>query len=205
MTYAYPLSLPAWPPPRRVAMSPYSAVAVVRSPFSLAGQAQDWGGKIWQADVDLPPMQVAEAAAWRAFKLKLNGRAGTFLMGDPAYAGPRGTMAGTPVVDGAGQSGQSLAIRGLTPSATSVLLAGDYLQLGTGATSRLHMNLTDADADGAGEAELDLWPDLRESPADGAAIVTAEPVGVWRMADAAMAWDAEPLVWGFSFSCVEDL
>lgn len=200
----YPLSLPAGCPVA-VRFGGTAVVAVAQSPFTLASQVQAWPGQMWVAEVDLPRMRRADAEAWCAFRLDLNGREGTFLLPPPLAGTPRGTPAGVPVVDGAGQSGRALATRGWTPSAPFVLRRGDYLQLGAGATARLYKVLADVSADAAGEAALTIWPALRSSPADGAAIVTSNPAGVFRMATNEMVWDIDRILYGHSFSCHEAL
>jgi hypothetical protein len=68
-----------------------NAVTVERSPFTYASQAQASAGQMWQADVTLPPMTRADAEQWVAWLVSLRGSFGTFLMGDPIGASPRGT------------------------------------------------------------------------------------------------------------------
>ena len=203
MAITYPLSLPASPGPARVTMRATNVVAVAASPFTGQQQTQRHPGAWWSADVELPPlMGEAEAETWISFLLSLRGRHGTFLMGDPARATPRGVATGTPVIDGADQTGEALATRGWTPDTTGILRAGDYIQIG----QRLHKVLTDTDSDASGAATLDIWPRLRESPADGALIITANPVGTFRLSsnDTSWIWEA-PKRAGVSFGVVEAL
>lgn len=204
MTISYPLSLPSGCPVN-VRFGGAAAVAVARSPFTFSEQAQVWPGQIWYAEIDLPRMKRPAAEAWCCFKMALNGREGTFLMAPPLAGLPRGTPAGTPVVDGASQMGRTLATKGWTPNVANVLLAGDYLQLGTGSGTHLHKVLADVSADSSGEATLDLWPALRASPANEAAIVVSAPKGLWRMADNDMSWNIERVLYGITFRCAEAL
>jgi D-serine deaminase-like pyridoxal phosphate-dependent protein len=83
-------------------------------------------------------------------------------------------------VYGADQTGNDLNVTGYAPFATNVLHAGDYLQLSSGATTRLHMVLDDADANSSGDAVLTIWPTLRESPSDGAAVIVTGAKGLFR-------------------------
>lgn len=196
MAITYPLtSLPAAWRVARLRWTGRSNVAVPRSVFSFAAQAQDWGGQMWLADVDFPPLGRAEAQGLVAWIRSLNGAYGTFLMGDPSRAAPLGSAAatpGTPVVDGAGQTGQDLAIRGAPASATGYLLAGDLVQIDTGADARLHEVLADVDTDGSGDATLTLWPSLRVSPADGTALAVTACVGVFRAVNNDIFTDVAP-------------
>lgn len=206
MPIIFPLPLPAAPAVRRVTFGGRSVVGVSQSPFTLSAQVFPWAGQAWRAGVSLPVMQRNEAAPWQAFFLSLNGREGTFLMGDPFAATARGVATGTPLVAGASQAGNSLDTDGWTNSITGILLAGDYFQLGAGSTARLHLVLTDADSDGGGAATLDIWPSLRSSPGDDDPLVIASPVGQWRMVSNDPGWDTdEALLYGFDFVAEEAL
>lgn len=200
MSITYPLDLPN-NKIARITISSASAVAISRSPFSYKTQTQAFSGQMWFSEVTLPPMVRADADLWIAFLLKLNGVQGTMLLGDRSKASPKGTPLGTPVVSGSGQSGQSLVTTGWTPSATNVLKAGDYFQIG----SRLYMNLNDASANGSGNATLDIFPRLRESPSSGATIITSNCVGLFRLASSsAQMYSVDAAsIHGMSFSAEE--
>ena len=81
---------------------------------------------------------------------------------------------GTPVVDRAGQSGNTLHTRGWVASVT-VLKAGDYLSYDTTRGRTLHMVVDDAVSDGAGDCDITIEPPIRTAPADGAAIEIDSP------------------------------
>lgn len=102
------------------------------------------------------------------------------------------TIAGTPVVSGAGQTGEALDTSGWTASQNGVLKAGDLIQLGSGGSTRLHRVLADVDSDASGLATIDIWPRLRASPADGSTVVTANAAGLWRLSDDAASIMLEP-------------
>ena len=137
----------------------------------------------FEAEIELPPMTRDEAELWDAFFLKLNGMKGTFLFGDPAGATPRGSASstpGTPVVMGVSQTGNELTIDGLPLSVNGYLKAGDYIQLGSSSTSKLHKVLDDVNTNGSGEATLTIWPNLRASPADNDPVVVSNAQGPFR-------------------------
>lgn len=129
------------------------------------------------AEVTLPVMERADAEEWISFLLKLNGQQGTFLLGDSAAKTARGIATGTPLVNGASQTGQSLVTDGWTAGVTGILKAGDYIQLG----QRLYKVLNDANSDGSGNATLDIWPRLRESPANNSSIIVSDCLGLFRL------------------------
>lgn len=90
MAISYPLALPSHTGLRAIELRATNAVAYSRSPFTFAGQAFAYPGQMWQADVTLPPMKRADAEQWVAWLVSLRGQLGTFLMGDPIGASPRG-------------------------------------------------------------------------------------------------------------------
>jgi len=59
-----------------------------------------------------------------------------------------------------------------------MLMTGDYLQIGY----RLYRVLQNVYADAFGNASISLWPNLRDQPADGTAIVTRNCKGLFRLA-----------------------
>lgn len=349
MPITYPLDFPDAHGVASVRITQRAVVAVSMSPFTGSQQAQRHAGQWFEAEVSLPAMYRDAAATWHAFFLALNGREGTFLMGDPSYLRPRGSITSCSVngsnlvrqrflairdidtsnpdlqVNGGFESGDidwlketnwsissaplearsgtwcaqrtgnpvGTALRGaqvpcspgqhfvaqayirrdgssgagyvrltvrdavgafttiasgnsvasatyglstviatiptdavtvraeLVATNTSgtiygddvilrvrpTLLPGDYLQLGSGASSRLHKVITPAVADGNGEAVLDIWPALRASYADGAAVTLDSPRGVWRLASNEMPYEYVPgrIFPAMTFACTEAL
>jgi hypothetical protein len=191
MTITYPLAFPTHTDAAALRITRRSVVAVAVSPFTGKQQTQAHQGQWFEAEISLPPMYRADAAPWIAFLMKLNGMEGTFLAGDPSYRASRGTIAGTVLVNGAHSArAKTLALKGMTAGTT--LLAGDYIQLGSSSASRLHAVLSDVTADGSGNATLDIWPALRTSYSDSAAVTYNSPVGLWRLATNEMPNDFSP-------------
>lgn len=202
-----PLSLPPNVGIASIEIRADVAAPFTRSPFTGRQQVGAITGRRWRATVSLPPLNRADAAPWTAFLTALNGPAGTFLLGDPRGACARGTVkdfVGTLTVNGADQTGQALQIAGGPTSESGFFLAGDYIQLGSGATATLYKVLQDAATDGSGAAELTLWPGIRTAPANGSTVVTANPVGRFRLPNAEQGWNiANNLRYGVSFEAVE--
>lgn len=190
-----------------VVMTLTSVSSVTESPFTLEQQAFKWPGQRWSASVDIPPTRNrAIASDWMSFFARLEGRYGNFLMGDPSAKAPRGVATGTPIVSGASQIGNTLNTSGWSNNITGILLKGDFIQIGTGANSRLHMIVEDANSNGSGQAALVIQPALRGSPANGTPINVSNPVGVFRMAQDAFSYSVAPgKIWRFSFEAVEVL
>jgi hypothetical protein len=200
----YPISFLSHTGVRSVELRAVNAVIYEMSPFTFAGQAQASSGQMWQADVTLPPMKREDAEKWIAWLVSLRGQFGTFNMGDPSAATPRGVATGTPRVNGASQTGEDLNIDGCTANVTGWLKAGDYIQLGSGATATLHKVLADVNTNASGEATLSLWPHIRSAPADNATVVVSDTVGRFRLASNESSWSVnEATIYGISFSARE--
>ena len=200
MPITYPLSIPTTGI-RSISLRARNVVGASISPFTGQQQLVRHQGAWWEADVSLPPMKRPDAEEWIGMLTSLRGRWGTFLIGDPAGAAPRGTWAGTPLVSGAGQTGETLAVDGFSGGATAK--RGDYVQIGTGGSARLYKVLADATAAG-GAMTLDIWPRLRESPADNAVVVTTSTVGLFRLASNDTEWSVdEASIYGLTFAAVE--
>ena len=160
MSTSFPISLPSTGT-RSITIRQQSVVAVGVSPYTLERQVQRHQGQIWALDVEYAPLARAEAEALVAALCSLNGREGTFLFGDSANKTPRGTGAGTPLVNGASQTGEDLSTDGWTASVSGILKAGDWIGLGSGSTSRLYKVLADATSNASGAATLTLPVDGR--------------------------------------------
>jgi len=204
MAVTFPLAIPTSKGLAKIRLTANNVVGISQSPFTAKQQVYKYTGQFWEADISLPPMKRADAEYWISFLLKLNGSYGTFLLGDPNGATARGVATGTPLVNGASQTGSDLITDGWTPNTTGILKAGDYIQLGGGASALLHKVLDDVNSDGSGNATLTLWPDLRTAPSDNAAIVVSAPKGVFRLTANQQAWDInEATFYGITFGARE--
>lgn len=170
-----------------------TASGAQRSPFTLRTQVYLSPGKMWFGTVTFKKVTFAQAASIRAFLADLQGQYGTFLYGDPDYLarGASGIYSGTPVVNGAGQTGNTLNIDGATNSITGWAKAGDYFQIGSGTSARLYMITQDANSNGSGEVVLTFQPALRSSPSDGATITFTGAKGLMRLAENTSSWDSD--------------
>lgn len=204
MALSYPLAMPGSPKPERATMMMPNRVQVTRPPFGITERLNDLEAGWWEVALSYPPMKRATAAAWVRWLVGMRGRRGTTEWGPEWATSPRGSVAGTPVVDGGSQTGTTLATRGWDASETGVLLGGDYIQLTDGSgNKRLHMVTQDADSDGSGEASVEIWPALRFSPSDGDSIVTSSPQGTFRLQDNPSFDVGRAALYGLGFNLVE--
>lgn len=209
MALSYPLNTPTNIGIANITLMAENAVAISQSPFTFQQQIVAHAGQRWAASISLPPMKRQDAETWVAFLLSMKGQVGTFLLGDPNCQTPQGsasTSAGTPLVSGSGQTGDSLVVDGLPISATGYLKAGDYIQLGSGSTASLHKVLLDVNTDVTGQAVLEIWPSLRSSPVDNAPVVVANTKGRFRLKENMTQWSINEISsYGITFDCVEAL
>lgn len=206
MAVTYPISLPSAPGFTRVSIRPRSAVGMFASPFTYQQQVFAHQGQAWSGEFELPPMTRAEAAPWVAALVSLNGTEGTFYFGDPAWTTARGTATGTPVIKGAAETGYDIDTDGWTAGVTGILKAGDWVQIGTTTSAKLHMVMVDANSDGSGNSTLTLWPRVRTAFADNAPLTVTSPKGIWRVAGG-VPWgvSTDALIYGLTVQCMEAL
>jgi hypothetical protein len=203
MAIVYPVDLPDTTSYREARMTARTVVGVTKSPFTGAQQVQKHQGQWWEFECSLVPMVRDNSEDWIAFLLSLNGQEGTFLLGDPYGATPRGVATGTPLIKGASQTGKTLITDGWTVSTTNILKAGDYFQLGSGSNTRLHKVLTNTTSDSSGNATLDIFPEIKTAYADNTAITTSNAKGVFRLPSNEMAFDLKQAsTYGMSFAAV---
>lgn len=204
MAITYPLALPTHTGIAQIQLRAVQVTAMTMSPFTYKQQVVVHPGQRWEAEISLPPMKRSDAEAWIGWLLALRGRSGTFLLGDPLASSPIGNGGGTPVVLGDNQTGSTLNISGCALSQSTWLAAGDYIQLGTLASSQLYKVTQDASSDGAGNATLEIWPELRSSPDNDEAVYVNSAKGLFRLSTNEVNWSInEASVFGLTFPAVE--
>lgn len=194
MAISYPVSTPTDIGIANITLRARNAVALTESPFSFKQQVIQHSGQRWEADVTIPPVRKDLVSPWVAMLMSLKGQYGTFLLGDPDYASPRGTATSATISGSAGAES-------VTVSMTGTLLAGDYIQLGSGSSAKLHKVLQDQ----SGSGTLEIWPKLRTTYSSASADLT-NPKGVFRLAGPVTEWSVDSnSIYGLSFSAVEVL
>lgn len=194
MALTYPLSTPTTIGIESIELRAANAVAVSQSPFTYKQQVISHGGQKWEASVNIPSVRRDKAAEWKAMLVGLKGQVGTFLLGDPDYTTPQGTVSSCTLTGNAGDETVAVVM-------TGTLKAGDYIQLGGGSSAKLHQVLLDQDGDG----NLEIWPALR-SDYTAAPVVFNNPKGVFRLSNNVTSWSINNAsIYGISFEAVEAL
>lgn len=192
MAISYPLAIPNANSIVQFNLDAVNAVAYSQSPFTFAGQAHAYAGQMWQLDVTLKPMRRSQAEPWISMLTSLRGQFGTFLIGDPLACRSRGTATTATISGSAGDNSVAATLNGS-------LLAGDYIQLGSGDSSTLHKVLVDLPASGT----LEIWPALRANQSSAAATLS-DTVGKFRLATNSVSRPSDSQgVYGISFSAME--
>ena len=173
-----------------------------RSPLDGTVQTQGLSAARWEARVEYYNVSADDAAILKAFIVAMRGRAGRVYVREFGRPGPRGVGGGTPVVDGAGQAGASLAVAGGPLSTSGWLQTGDIF----GVNGQAYMLTAPANTDGTGDATLAIAPPLRSSPANGATVTLVAPQVTMMFAGDRNGWTYEPAARGrhtFVFDLVE--
>jgi len=192
MSISYPLSTPTTIGFESIELRAINAVATSQSPFTYKQQIVSHGGQRWEASVNIPPVRRDLAAEWKAFLTALKGQTGTFLLGDPDYSSPRGDVSSCTLSGSAGDESVTVVM-------TGTLLAGDYIQLGSGSAAKLHQVLQDQSGDGT----LEIWPGLR-SDYTTEAVIFSNPKGVFRLKENMSSWNINNAsAYSISFEAVE--
>lgn len=153
----------------------------------------------------------ADAATWQSLVLRLRGRVNHLAAWDTSKPAPRGTMRGSMTLAATAAAGAtSLSVTAGAGQAATTLLAGDWLQVGTGlGTSQLVMVTADALADGSGVIALTVEPPLRQGYASTTAVAWDRPLAYYRQQTDATTWSMAPgglfgpLVSGLSLDLLE--
>ena len=204
-TPSYPLTLPTATGIQTQRFSLTRIVGVSQSPFTRQEQVIQHQGEYWSATLQLPPMLKDNASQWLSFLLQLRGRRGTFKLGDQDRKTIQGVATGTISVNGAGQTGNQVALDGFAVSTNNVFKAGDYIQI----NSYLYMVTEDVNSNASGEADVKIEPSLRsglETIADDDLVIYTNTTTLMRLDSNEVAWDTDQVSkYGISFACSEAL
>lgn len=194
MAITYPLSTPTTIGFESIEMRAVNAVTTSQSPFTYKQQVVAHQGQRWEASVFIPPVRRDLSADWKAFLTSLKGQYGTFLLGDPDYATPRGDVSSCTLSGSVGDETATVVM-------TGTLEAGDYIQLGSGASAKLHQVLVSQ----TGNGSLEIWPKLRDTYSSETVVFT-NPKGVFRLNGNISSWQINNAsAYGINFEAVEAL
>ena len=145
---------------------------------SISGRrtARQTHGQFFKLTASYPPMTRAEFAPIHAFVMAQRGQYESFQVVPPVVNAPQGSPAGTPLVNGASQTGRSIITDGWNPSIT-IFKAGDFCKFAN--HDKIYLVTADATSDGSGNSTISIEPALVTSPENDSAITyTAIPFTV---------------------------
>lgn len=184
----YPITPPNCPVPRAQTPRMRFATGMTSSPFTGGGEKTfRWSGDRWLVDFVLPEMSPQNAALWRAFFLKLEGKHGTF-----RYHIPEPEVRGSGTLTLSGSARATTA----TVSGTGTMPVGSYFQVGD------HLYSVVSELSGG---SVEFRPGLRTDQSNAAVNVT-NPTGIWRLRTNEVAFGSRLLAWHeFPFEAQEAL
>ena len=131
-------------------------------------QARQIAGQFFAMTATFPPMTRAEFAPIDAFIMKQRGQYETFTLVLPVLSTGLGSPAGTPLVNGASQTGRSIITDGWTNN-IQIFKAGDYLKFANhGKVYKVTADVSSHET--LGTATIDIEPALITSPVNDSAI-----------------------------------
>jgi len=145
---------------------------------SISGrrQARQTHGQYFKLTAKYPPMTRAQFAPIYAFIMKQRGQYESFQVIPPVINDGLGSPAGTPLINGASQTGRSVITDGWNASIT-IFKAGDYCKFAN--HDKVYVVSGDATSDGSGNSTLTIEPALITSPGNDSAVTyTAVPFTV---------------------------
>ncbi len=148
------------------------------NPFNGSRQTMNMPGTHWEAKITFNNLNRDKANRLFALIHQLQGASGRVAIWDHAFAQPQGKAQGTPLVDGGGQTGNRLSIKGCKPN-SNFLKIGDYAQIG----NQLVILTQDADINNEGKCQLNFEAPMRKSPQSNTVIVTNTPKAIMMLKD----------------------
>lgn len=183
-----------------------SSIGQTQSIYNYSQQVTDNTGRLWGISVGMPRLDRELATPFISFLSKLEGRKGTFTMFIPGAEEPQGNVSGDVQVNGGSQTGTSISLKGFAANTANAFVAGDYIQIGSGSTTRLHQVVKNVSSDASGQLTAEIRPALRTSPADSATVKTSNVMGLFRLsANNTGHGVSSPNFYDISFSAIEAL
>ena len=185
------------PSPSTLSMELQANTALFPSPLVASQQILDRGGLKWLATYNFTNVSADKRAILMGLLARVRGQANRLRV--PVYDNPkRGAYGGTPLVNGASQTGSVLAIDGCSNNITDWITAGDYFSVVVNGEHELKMCTQDNSSNGTGQiATLEFEPRLRASPLNNAIIrvedgVLPKPVGIFTLVGQTAGWSSRP-------------
>lgn len=163
------LTLPTDPAPSSMSVALVSSKNTLEPAFGDGEQELLRKGSRYALTFQMPPMKYITSMDWD--DLMAEGDSVLMRVFQPGF---ETGSPGTPRVNGAGQSGMSLVLDGLTPA--YVIRKGQFLSVVTSGRRFLYRAKANATANGDGQATVSLRTMLRTPPSDNDVVEIAQPM-----------------------------
>lgn len=178
-----------------------------RSEFTGADRAVRLGpGARWQCEIELvPTVSLTDLRIVRSVLAIQNSPLSVYRIPAVETAQAVSPVPATCTVNGANQTGLSLAVAGL-PNNTAILSAGHMISVALPNNSeQLFVITANATSNASGQATFTLGTPLRQSPANGATVRLHSPVSTMRLRPL-VGWSVSPgLVYDFPAFTAEEV
>lgn len=195
-TYSFPAATP-----NEMQLQFVSNTRIFRSPLNGAIQTEDRSGEYLGATLTYTNMDQDRRATIMALLGRLNGQQHRVSL--PFHAlDNRGAFGGTPLVNGASQTGTSIIVDGASLGITNWIREGDVFSF----NGEMKICTADANTDGSGNITISFWPRIRTSPPNNEPIETTTPVGTFMLANNSNDMSFRPGIFGnASLTFIEDI
>jgi hypothetical protein len=158
----------------------------------------------WALSLRAPEnMTPTNAAIWETVSIQLRGRVNHLSAWDPGRPAPRGTCRGTMTLSGTHNAGVTALTIAVTGQSGNTLLAGDWLQIGSGLTGQL-VKITVAGTAGASTIAVTVEPPLRIQYAGATAVTWDKALGHYKQTSSPQwSYRTRDLLTGFSLDLLE--
>ena len=194
-TYSFPAIIP-----NSSALNLVSNTKVMTSPFSGSTQTASRSGTRWHLQMVFKNLSGANRRTLQGFMAQMDGQGHRMSVYDHSHS-YGGTGNGSPLVNGASQTGNSVITDGWANSEI-VMLQGDEFGLG----GELKMCTADVTSDGAGNATISFVPEIHTAPATNSAITISNPTGIFMLLAPENGWTNVPGVFSdMTIDVIEDV
>lgn len=191
--------LPASPAPMQTTWEYLDFGGTLTPPLGGPDQRINRNGSRWLLNVQMPVMQMEDARYWVAALTRgqRHGARLKLLQPDLNIGAP-----GSPLVDGDGQAGDTLNIKGMTPRYP--LRVGQWFNHVQDGNSYLYQISGPGNADGAGEVAAQIEPPLRAEAMDDDVLNFGAPVIEGLLVGQGQSWSIDTAIHiGLSFAIRE--
>jgi len=147
------------------------------SPYNQVEEIWQGSGEKWLVSLLWNRLKRDDGIVLRGHLNTLHGRVNRTKIRDFAHIN-KGGFAGAPSVATAGQYGLALNVKGFIAN-SSVAFVGDRFEV----SGRLHELTADVISDLSGNATLQVWPEIINSPAINESLITSNPRSKFMMKD----------------------